>query len=718
MQSRDTHSLIISGMVLFVGLCLSYFVVANYQQTQAEFRQTRFQSLVDKTYSHLQERVLSYEYGLRGMRGAFLAAGPSEMTRQKFRLVFESRDLAKEFPGSRGFGYIQRVLPSNEKDFLLDVAKRDHEVFQIRQLSENSEERFVIKYLEPEALNRSAIGLDIGSESNRRAAMLKAIRSGRASITRPITLVQANGFVGQGFLLLLALYPEYPIAKDEVSREATALGATYTPLVIEEVLENINPIGDGVSLSLSDVDSSAGNVVFYRAGKAIESYPELAITRRFDVFGREWLAEFRATPQFAAGVPKDDSLALGAIGITVSLLLALLVFRQLHSRVLLRRTSERLQVLVQQAPVALAMFNRQMQYLAVSQRWIDDFGLHGQDLIGVSCCDLFPNAPQSWREIHKKALAGEEVSNHSEQFEREDGSLRWLEWGVRPWHGADGDIGGVVIFSEDVTERHKLIFELEQARDAAEAANRAKTLFIDNMTHEMRTPIHQISGIASLISRDAQTEKQKRQLALLGTAITRLNAMVNSVLTVVDLESRMTSIQLKSIDIGETVGGVMALMTPRAEEKQLTIGCHLDPFPSDILGDTRHLKTILACFLNNAINYTNRGTITVRALLQNQSDSAATLRIEVQDEGEGIAPEVMSKLFEYFEQADNSHTRKHGGLGVGLGIVKKLTRLLDGDAGCESTLGVGSTFWATVVLPKAAHREPDATQVATEDFHI
>lgn len=717
-QSQETRTFMVSGIVLLVGFCLTYLVISSYHRTQVVYRQARFESLVEKTTAYLQERVLSYEHGLRGTRGALLASGPTEMTRQKFRLVFASRDLATEFPGSRGFGFIQRVLPSLEKTFQRDVLKQGYDQFEVRQLSANNGERFVIKYLEPEGLNRSAIGLDIGSESNRREAMLKAMRSGRATLTRPITLVQANGMVGQGFLLLLPVYAEFPIAKDEASREATALGATFMPMVIDEVLENINPKADGVRLTLSDVDHSVGNVVFYGAERSIDPYPDLAVTRELDVFGRVWQAEFHATPQFADSLPRDFSLDLAFVGGVMSLLLALLVHRQRQDRMLLRKTSERLQLLVRQAPVALAMFNREMDYLAVSQRWIDDFGLRGRAVIGASFCDVFPKAPERWRDIYHKALAGDEISHHQEQFEREDGSIRWLEWGLRPWHGVDGEIGGVVIFSEDVTERHKLISALELAKDEAEAANRVKTLFIDNMSHEMRTPIHQISGIVSLINRDAQTDKLKRQLALASTAIGRLNAMVSGILSVVDLESRTTSIQLKPLNVGESVTDVVSLVASRAEEKKLTVTFDVDSFPSNLLGDIRHLRTILVCFLNNAITFTSQGTITVRALLQDQSETAAVLRLEVQDQGAGIAPDVMPRLFGYFEQADSSHTKKHGGIGISLGIVKKLARLMGGDVGCESALGVGSTFWATVVLPKSTHLEPGEMERPVADYTI
>jgi PAS domain S-box-containing protein len=119
----------------------------------------------------------------------------------------------------------------------------------------------------------------------------------------------------------------------------------------------------------------------------------------------------------------------------------------------LQESQARLQVLIDHAPAALAMFDREMRYLAVSQRWRDDYGLDGRDLLGHSHYEIFPEIGEAWKAVHRRGLAGETITADEDRFERPDGRVQWLRWEVRPWHAADGTVGGIVIFSEDITQR-------------------------------------------------------------------------------------------------------------------------------------------------------------------------------------------------------------------------------------------------------------------------
>ena len=161
----------------------------------------RFDRLAKRTLSQLATRLHTYEYGLRGARGAVIAAGSQDITWEEFHQYSLSRDITREFPGSRGYGFIRRVTPDEESAFL-QAARRDGQPdFTIKQLTPHAGERFVIQYIEPEAANRQAIGLDIASESNRRLAALAAVRNDAATLTKPIALVQAADKTVGGFLL-------------------------------------------------------------------------------------------------------------------------------------------------------------------------------------------------------------------------------------------------------------------------------------------------------------------------------------------------------------------------------------------------------------------------------------------------------------------------------------------------------------------------------------
>lgn len=339
-------------------------------------------------------------------------------------------------------------------------------------------------------------------------------------------------------------------------------------------------------------------------------------------------------------------------------------------------------------------------------------GSHVNDLAIPDDFDLSPKAME-------RLLVG---SSNRETFEK-----RYRHRSGRVIHGlvsvavARDELGEPLYFVsqlQDITEKKHEASLLEQqsqqlqamveertsallrAKEEAESANRAKTLFLGNMSHEMRTPLHQISGIASLFRRDALSEKQQSRLQLMELAIKRMDNVIGGILSLVDLESKVTKLQSEPIDLGNLVANSIGVLKESAERKGLQLTLDIQSIPHHLFGDEQHLKTILMCFVNNAITYTETGHVHVRVSCDSEETESAMLRIQVEDEGIGIAPENLPRLFDIFEQVDNSSTRRFGGTGVGLAIVKKLAKLMGGDAGCHSELGKGSTFWATIRLTK------------------
>ncbi len=283
---------------------------------------------------------------------------------------------------------------------------------------------------------------------------------------------------------------------------------------------------------------------------------------------------------------------------------------------------------------------------------------------------------------------------------RRDGQIIWVQFSAHAARDPDGRIIFTATVVEDITERKGMLQELEKAKAAAEVADRAKTLFLGNMSHELRTPLHQISGLTSMFRREPLNDKQARRVDMIEQAVKRMESVVSGILTLVDLEARSTTVQKAPINIDAIVADTLAAMAPNAMPKGLALEHSIAPLPAGLLGDVRHLNTILLCLGNNAVTYTASGKISIRVSCDREDEDQATLRIEVEDTGIGIAPEHRERLFEQFEQADNSNTRKYGGTGVGLAIVRKLARLMDGDAGVRSVPGQGSTFWVTLRLAK------------------
>lgn len=321
-------------------------------------------------------------------------------------------------------------------------------------------------------------------------------------------------------------------------------------------------------------------------------------------------------------------------------------------------------------------------------------------------------------QIHRVEQGEADTREIEKRIIRKDGRTIWVHVSSHVVRDENGAVKFTSAVVEDIAHRKHLMLELADAKERAEAANRAKTLFLGNMSHEMRTPLHQISGVASMFRRDAPNEKQQRRLAMLETAVKRLDAVISGILTLVDLEAGLASVRLAPVNVAQLVGDAVALALVRATPKGLHIEHTVAELPSPLYGAADHITTIMACFCNNAITFSEKGTIRIRVELIRDEAGYVQIRIAVKDEGIGIAAEDIPRLFEHFEQADNSNTRRYGGTGIGLAIVKKLARLMGGDAGCDSLPGEGSTFWATLTLVKQTKEEALYESLSSEDYQI
>jgi PAS domain S-box-containing protein len=244
--------------------------------------------------------------------------------------------------------------------------------------------------------------------------------------------------------------------------------------------------------------------------------------------------------------------------------------------------------------------------------------------------------------------------------------------------------------------------ELSEAKRAAEQANIAKSAFLANMSHEIRTPLNAITGLAHLIRRDDLTADQSERLDKLSAAGAHLLNVINDILDLSKIEAGHFVLEDSAVHVESIIGMAVAVVAERAEAKKLVVRTELHDVPARLLGDATRLRQALLNYVTNAVKFTEAGQITIHVAVVENRDEDVLLRFDVSDTGIGIAPDEMPRLFQAFEQADNSTTRKYGGTGLGLAITRKIAQLMGGDAGAESRLGVGSTFWFTVRLRRAA----------------
>jgi PAS domain S-box-containing protein len=289
---------------------------------------------------------------------------------------------------------------------------------------------------------------------------------------------------------------------------------------------------------------------------------------------------------------------------------------------------------------------------------------------------------------------------------RANGAAIWVETTFSLAGGEDGRPWRVISVARNIQQRKELEAELIGARVAAEAAAAAKSDFLANMTHELRTPLHAIIGFAGVLKDSPRLEgPDARHARLIGEASQTLLGLVNDVLDLSRLEAGAVELDPAPIDPAVEAARVADLLSGEAAAKglELVVDTRCDNL---LAGDAKRLRQVLLNLLSNAIKFTARGKVTLTLIQVPAEGGAARLRAQVADTGVGIPPAQLPHVFERFTQADVSVSRRFGGTGLGLAICKRIVELMGGEIGVDSVEGEGSTFWFEVTLPVAAAFAP------------
>ncbi|QSA98904.1 PAS domain S-box protein [Methylococcus sp. EFPC2] len=478
-----TNPTLIPLALFVVGLVIAGTEAFRLHADNAALAQTRFDVLADRVAGQLTARLQTYEYGLRGTRGAVIGAGGTTITRQRFRLYSDSRELAREFPGARGYGFIRRVAPEQKDDFVSSARDDGAPGFAIQQLEPHAGDLFVIQYIEPEDANRESIGLDIASESTRRDAAISAMLSGKPTLTGSVTLVQAPGRANRGFLLLLPVYRlgETPVTPGQ--RMAATLGWVYAPLVIDEILADFDFHEQEFTLALTDVTDSEAPESFFRSpGNERAEVDGLVKRIPIAVFGRQWQVEVKALPVFLTRLNLFSPAAATSFIALLAALLALLLY------VYLRSIRRRLHASIARSQLAAivdstidAIIGKSLDGRVTSWNKGAEalFGYTEQEAVGRLLTDLIvpPDRLAEEAELLAHIAQGECVAHFTSVRRHRDGRLIDVSVAVAPIVRSDGRVVGAAKTVRDITDSKRAE---ERFRRVFEAAPNA-LLMVDRM---------------------------------------------------------------------------------------------------------------------------------------------------------------------------------------------------------------------------------------------
>jgi PAS domain S-box-containing protein len=367
----------------------------------------------------------------------------------------------------------------------------------------------------------------------------------------------------------------------------------------------------------------------------------------------------------------------------------------------LQASAQQLRQLIEQAPVSLAMFDRQMNYLAVSQRWVQEFGRGREIVPGMNHYDVNPDLPERWKVVHQRGLAGERLDAKEDQWIMSDSREIWLRWAVHPWTNERGEIGGIVIMAEDITtQKHAEVAVLElnnqlehrvaQRTAELKAANQELESFSYSVSHDLRAPLRAVDGFSQAVLEDYGSllpEQGLHYLQTIRNGAQRMGTLIDDLLSF----SRLSRADMskRRIDMNVLVRTVVDDL--RLETAGRKIEWHFGELPRGH-GDAALLRQVWTNLISNALKYSSKREVAVIEIGARQENGEDVYFIR--DNGSGFDMRYAKKLFGVFQRLHRQDEFK--GTGVGLAIVQRIVHRHGGRIWADSAVEAGATFHFTL----------------------
>ena len=364
--------------------------------------------------------------------------------------------------------------------------------------------------------------------------------------------------------------------------------------------------------------------------------------------------------------------------------------------------------LIEAIPIPVYLKDVGGRYIRLNRAFEQFFQVSRESLLGRSLHDLLP--PEEARMHAQKdaeLFASKEMQSFEASVHSKDGTLHDTLYRKAILTRRDGSVSGLLGIIVDITERKRAEAEVLRAKEAAEAASRAKSDFLANMSHEIRTPMNGVIGMTDLALETSLTAEQREYLSIAKSSAESLLTIINDILDFSKIEAGKLLVEQISFDLHRLIAEALKPLAIKAHEKGVELLSEvLHDVPRYVRGDPGRIRQVLVNLVGNAIKFTSDGEISLHTESMQQQDGHAIIHFSVRDTGIGIAPDKQELIFESFSQEDTSTTRKYGGTGLGLSICRRLVELMGGRMWLHSQIGQGSTFHFSVQLILAEQPTP------------
>ena len=661
----------------------------------------RFEHSARAARDRIDGALASYGQAARALAALHAAGGGDAVPdRAAFHRYVAALDLPSNFPAIEGVSYAAHVREDERAAFIAamradrSVDARGYPGFTIFPAGRRPWYE-VIAYQFPIDQPSRRLGFDMAARPAVARALEQARDSGGMSASgQPVFLREPKPHYALGMRMPVYRGGVTPLGVE--ARRAAYLGSFGIAFSVQQLVENAlaAPGAQPLAVSIHAVGTE-GDILLH--GPDVRRTPpapgeQFALALDVDFAGSRWLAHFSA-PRHALLNGLDPWLPMAALafGFAATLLVYGLFLAQYRSR----RAADEQRLLLDtvldnlDAEVYLKDGLRRIRYL--NAKGASRLGRPAAELIGRRDVEAMGRAPAdaAW-ELDRAVLHDGRRSSAQVAQSAPGGAPRQL-WTVRLPMQVDEE-AAVLCVATDVTELHRL-----KAR--ADAASKAKSDFLSNMSHEIRTPMNSIIGMTHLALQAAPDARQRDYLEKIYHSGQHLLGIINDILDFSKIEAGMLELSRVCFMLDALMRNVEAQLGTAAVAKGLGFDIEIDPvLMRPLCGDSLRLEQVLLNFAGNAVKFSERGRITLRARLARAFGPEVLVRFEVEDRGIGIDAAALPHLFTPFQQADQSATRRHGGTGLGLAISRQLAELMGGEVGVASTLGEGSTFWFTARL--------------------